>query len=111
MPPAPPEDAPPSRLHLPDWPRLMSTLLAAAYLSVSPSTLARLGIPSRNIGRRVLYDRRDIDRWADALSGLEADPTGQSLPADHQRALEQAESRAFFARRKAQGKYSTPSES
>jgi len=66
-----------------------------------------LGIPSRNIGRRVLFDRRDIDRWADALSGLDVDPTGKSLSADEQRALQEAESRAFFARREARRKGKT----
>lgn len=63
------------RAFLPDWPRLMNVELAAAYLGIGASTLRETGpIPKRN-GRRVLYDRKDLDRWADALGGqpLDAD--------------------------------------
>lgn len=54
---------------LPNWPRLMSVNLAAAYLSISPTTLRQQGPKIIRIGRRVLYDRADLDAWADALNG------------------------------------------
>ncbi len=70
-------------LRLPDWPRLMNADLAAAYVGIGRETLRLHGpAPKRDpdrIGRRVLYDRRDLDRWADALGGGAAgmlEPTG-----------------------------------
>ena len=60
---------------LPDWPRLMKAELAARYIGVSPSTL-RMGskvgqypAPLRD-GKLCLWDRRLLDRWIDARSGL-----------------------------------------
>lgn len=53
---------------LPDWPGLMGAGLAAAYLDLSPGTLDGLGIPSRRLGRRVLYRRRDLDEFIDKLA-------------------------------------------
>lgn len=52
---------------LPHWPRLMGVDLAARYLGVSPTTFKGLNIKSRPIGRRVLWDRLDLDRYADQL--------------------------------------------
>lgn len=63
----------PERIFLPDWPRLMAEPQAAAYLSISPSTLRKDGPAARRHGRRVLYDRHDLDRWADALAGQPLD--------------------------------------
>lgn len=107
MPPAAPEDAPPSRLQLPDWPRLMSVGYAAAYLSVSTTTVRTLGLPTYNIGRRVLYDRKLIDRWIDTELAGEADARGRLIsPEDHQ-LLSLIEERKFFDQfeaRKAAGK-------
>jgi hypothetical protein len=57
-----------ARLELPDWPRLMSEDLAAAYLSIGTTKLREEGPAPKRHGRRVLYDRRDLDRWADALN-------------------------------------------
>lgn len=59
---------------LPDWPRLMREELAAAYLGIGVSTLRERGPKPNHLGRRVLYDRRDLDRWADALGGQPLDP-------------------------------------
>ncbi len=60
----------PSRLIArPDWPRLMSEPDAAAYLSISPSTLRQRGPAPKPLGSRRLWDRRDLDRWCDALDG------------------------------------------
>lgn len=53
----------------PDWPRLMSIKDAAEYLGVSVNTFRALGICPLNIGRRVVYDRRSLDLYADQLSG------------------------------------------
>lgn len=59
---------------MPDWPRLMRESLAAAYLGIGASTLREHGPRPRKFGARTLYDRRDLDRWADALDGQPLDP-------------------------------------
>jgi hypothetical protein len=53
---------------LPHWPRLLSGEQAAAYLGVTAPTLKTLGIKPRSLRGRVLYDRHDLDRYADALA-------------------------------------------
>lgn len=55
------------RTSLPDWPRLMSEPLAAEYLSIGVTTLRERGPQPKRHGKRRLYDRRDLDRWADHL--------------------------------------------
>ncbi|MBB5725027.1 hypothetical protein FHS97_000935 [Sphingomonas endophytica] len=55
------------------WPRLLSVELAAQYLSLSMSTLRAAGPEPKRHGRRVLYDIRDLDRWADRLDGQPLD--------------------------------------
>jgi hypothetical protein len=57
------------RVTLPDWPRLMSVELAAAYLSRSVTIIRERGPEPKRDGRSVLYDRVDLDRWADRLAG------------------------------------------
>jgi hypothetical protein len=59
----------PARLALPEWPRLMGEDLAALYLGIGRTMLDEAGPAPKRIGRRKLYDRRDLDRWADALGG------------------------------------------
>ena len=44
---------------------------AAAYLRLASQTLAKMrlsgmGPPYYKVGRRVLYDRTDLDRWLDS---------------------------------------------
>ena len=56
-------------LLLPDWPRLMSEPQAASYVSLSVTTLRASGPAPKRYGKRRLYDRRDLDRWADRLGG------------------------------------------
>lgn len=56
-----------SRIALPDWPRLMDEPQAAEYLSIGKTMLRDHGPTPKRLGRRVLYDRRDLDRWADRL--------------------------------------------
>lgn len=48
-------------------PRLMPAPQAAHYLGVSPSTLRGLGIPRRTLGAKRVYDRADLDDFADRL--------------------------------------------
>lgn len=47
--------------------RLLGMAAAAIYLGVSPNTLRSAGIPRRIWGARRLYDRTDLDAWADTL--------------------------------------------
>jgi len=82
-----------SRASLPDWPRLMPIELAAAYLSRSETVIRERGPKPKRDGRSVLYDRRDLDRWADRLDG-------QALEEDD-RAKESAEvERRFMEKRR-----------
>ncbi|GGF44025.1 hypothetical protein SAMN05216376_105223 [Mameliella alba] len=48
-------------------PRLMQAKAAAHYLGVSLSKLRQLDLPCKRDGGNVLYDRRDLDAWADGL--------------------------------------------
>ena len=63
----------PARTTLPDWPRLMPETLAAAYIGLSPTRLQAIGPAARVIGKRRLYDRHDLDRWADRLDNQPMD--------------------------------------
>lgn len=56
-----------SRVRLPDWPRLMTEKFAAAYFGVSTVTFRALDIKPLRFGRRVVWDRQDLDRYADRL--------------------------------------------
>lgn len=56
---------------LPDWPRCMTREVAAAYLGISPSQFdaeVRAGIWPAGLweGRRIRWDRQEIDAWLDA---------------------------------------------
>lgn len=48
-------------------PRLMPAPVAAHYLGVSVSTLAKLAIPRRELGAKRVYDKTDLDAYADGL--------------------------------------------
>lgn len=48
-------------------PRLLSSAKAAAYLGISETTLRTLGLPRRILGTRRLYDRYELDAFADGL--------------------------------------------
>lgn len=48
-------------------PRLLSSARAAAYLGISETTLRTLGLPRRILGTRRLYDRHELDAFADGL--------------------------------------------
>jgi hypothetical protein len=49
-------------------PRLMPAPQAAHYLGVSMSTILTLDIPRKELGRKRLYDRIDLDAYADTLA-------------------------------------------
>jgi len=49
-------------------PALLGEANAAFYLGVSATTLRGLGIKRRELGGRRLYDRRDLDAFADSLA-------------------------------------------
>lgn len=57
------------RVALPQWPRLMGEQMAARYLSIGHNLLREKGPTPKRLGSRVLYDRVDLDRWADQLDG------------------------------------------
>ncbi|WP_233252528.1 helix-turn-helix domain-containing protein [Maritimibacter sp. 55A14] len=48
-------------------PRLMPAPAAAHYLGVGVTTLRGLPIPRRKLGAKRLYDKRDLDAYADDL--------------------------------------------
>lgn len=84
----------PERAQVPNWPRLMGAPMAADYLSISPNSLRDHGPAPKRFGKRVLYDIRDLDRWADRLDGQ---------PLDAQETLDEATEveRRFLERRRA----------
>lgn len=49
-------------------PRLMAAPVAALYLGVSESMLRSLSIPRKILGGKRLYERADLDDFADRLS-------------------------------------------
>lgn len=87
-----PARLPLQRAELPDWPRLMREAMAAAYLGISASMLREHGPASKHLGRCALWDRHDLDRWADALGTTTVD----AQPLD--RAERDAESAAAHER-------------
>lgn len=66
---------------LPYWPRLMGAEMAARYLGVSAGTFRTLNIRSGHIGRRVVWDRVDLDRYADRLSEQPLSPIERKVAA------------------------------
>lgn len=74
------------------WGRLLSADDAAEYLGIGVTMLRGLGIRTKAIGRRVVWDIQDLDRWVDRMDDQPLDGVDQ--------AKEQAsEEAAFFARR------------
>jgi hypothetical protein len=85
-----------SRAALPDWPRLMGDDLAAQYLQISATTLRALNITPRHIGRRVLWDRHDLDRYIDRLAD-------QPMSAEDEEAESAEVERRFLEKRRRRG--------
>ena len=55
------------------WPRLLSVELAATYLGLAPQTLRNHAreLPGRKrFGRKVLYDRLELDRLIEKNNGV-----------------------------------------
>jgi hypothetical protein len=69
------------RTFVPNWPRLMDELQAAEYLSIGKTMLREHGPKPKRLGRRVLYDRRDLDRWADRLGDQPLDESAEEAEA------------------------------
>jgi predicted DNA-binding transcriptional regulator AlpA len=46
-------------------PRCLSREQAARYLGIGRTLLKRIGPPPVRLGRRLVYDRVDLDRWLD----------------------------------------------
>lgn len=61
-----------TRASLPDWPRLMNERQAAAYLSIGTTSLRKHAPKPKKVGGRSLWDRRDLDRFADGAGGVQA---------------------------------------
>ena len=61
------------------WPRLLSECEAAEYLSIGTTTLREKGPAPKVLGRRRLYDIKDLDRWADRLGGQPLDRMADDL--------------------------------
>ncbi|MBX9816161.1 MAG: helix-turn-helix domain-containing protein [Sphingomonas sp.] len=78
------------------WGRLLSVVDAAAYLGISASSLREHGPEPKRLGARVLYDIRDLDRWADRLSGEPLDEN------DEEREAREVE-RRFLEKRSGRG--------
>ena len=60
---------------------LLDAKSAAAYLHLSSQTMAKMrlssmGPPYYKVGRRVLYDRTDLDRWLDSKRRLSTSDPG-----------------------------------
>jgi hypothetical protein len=85
-----------ARPALPDWPRLMGEPMAAEYLSIGVTTLRERGPAPKRFGRRRLYDRHDLDRWADRLGGQPLDARAEQEEADEVE-------RRFMERRRGHG--------
>lgn len=69
------------RASLPNWPRLMNAEMASQYLGISATMFRTLDIRCRNIGRRVVWDRVDLDRYADRLSDQPLTPSERQAEA------------------------------
>jgi hypothetical protein len=74
----------------------MSEDMAAGYLSIGRTMLRESGPQPKRLGRRVLYDRTDLDRWVDSLDGQ---------PLDERQEQDEAadEERRFLEKRRARG--------
>ncbi len=57
-------------------PRLMQAVAAAHYLGVSTTKFRTLNITSRRMGGNVLWDRSDLDQYADNLPYEEINDQG-----------------------------------
>jgi hypothetical protein len=83
------------------WGRLLSDADAAEYLGISRTTLRDLDVVAKRLGKRRLYDIRDLDRFVDRMNAAaEGAPV---LEAADPAAAADEEAR-FFERRRRRGK-------
>ncbi|MBB5714745.1 DNA-binding protein [Sphingomonas aerophila] len=80
------------------WGRLLSAEDAAEYLGIGITMLRGLGIKTKPVGRRVMWDRLDLDRWVDRISEQPI------LDADQGKEQEDEEAR-FFERRRGRARH------
>ncbi len=69
---------------MPDWPRLMDSRLAAAYLGLSTTKFEidiRPRIHAIRLGRNVRYDRHEIDDVIDRMRSRESGGTSDPMAA------------------------------
>ena len=59
--------------------RCMSKAQAAEYLGIGTTLLAELDIPSIKFGRRIVYDRIDLDGWLEEYKNCERRRVGKDL--------------------------------
>jgi hypothetical protein len=83
------------------WGRLLSEDDAAEYLGISRTTLRDQDIVAKRLGRRVLYDIRDLDRFVDRMATASGAPEPMEGPDPAAAADEEAR---FFERRRKRGK-------
>ena len=64
------------RIIIQQWPRLMEIPAAAAYIGMSPKTLRNrisrksenpFPVKAKRCGRKVLFDKKELDNYADEL--------------------------------------------
>lgn len=65
----------------------MGERMAADYLSIGTTALREKGPAPKKIGGRTLWDKRDLDRFADALDGQ---PLDEPQAASHSKDVERA---------------------
>jgi hypothetical protein len=71
-------------------PRLLNIKAAAAYLSLSPTTLRKLGPKPVRVGRKVLYHLNHLNKWADGLANaLDISAEGEELSEVERRFFEE----------------------
>ena len=81
----------------------MPANLAALYLSRSVTVIRERGPKPKRDGRSVLYDIRDLDRWADELGAEEAGTAGAPAADNDPASAAAAEEQRFFDRRRRRG--------
>jgi hypothetical protein len=72
---------------------MMSIELAALYCGLGVTAFEGLELPCRRVGKRKLYDRQELDRWADRLDG-------QPVADGEEGAESKATERRFMERRR-----------
>lgn len=69
----------------------MQAKAAAHYLGVSQTKFRGLNLPCKGDGGNVLYDRADLDAWADGLPYREAEEEKPTDPFDQWKAKHDAD--------------------